>query len=287
MHEISNFQGHNESECLSVLIPQSLFLIEKDSFPKLECLSVNAMEFSNGPLPAAAQLFSKLKELDVCCPESKSVVFLDKLFDPEGISTSSAVGIGTQKQQQLPHFKQLWLIGMEKLMHLGQDDEEDNSHSAPRIPNFPNLEILYVGGCHSLRNLRSSAISFKTITTLEVSFCDRLKYLITYSMAKSFMQLTTLEVKNCPRLVEIVGSNEDDDSRHEITFRRLKHLKLSRLPRLQGFCPGNCIAKFPSLETSTMSNRLKLKIFPAHDQTLQLTNEEEDTDVDLWVDAAY
>ncbi|KAM5553547.1 hypothetical protein ABKV19_025659 [Rosa sericea] len=277
LQEISSFQGHSELERPGVLIPQSFFLIKEDSFPELECLSVNTMEFSNGPLPAAAQLFSKLKFLGVCCPESISAVFLDKLLDPEG---NSAVGIGTQQQQQLPHLKELRLVRMYKLMHLGQDDEEDNSQSAPRIPNFPNLEILYVNCCHSLRNLRSSAISFNNLTTLQVSFCKGLKYLITYSMAQSLIQLTKLEVEVCRRLVEIVRSNEDGDSRNEITFRRLKHLKLSCLPRLQRFCSGNCIAKFPSLETSSMSNRLKLKIFEAHDQTLQLTNEEEDTDVD-------
>ncbi|KAL6194586.1 hypothetical protein ACLB2K_035668 [Fragaria x ananassa] len=76
-----------------------------------------------------------------------------------------------------------------------------------------------------------------------------------------------------------VGSN---DSRNEITSPRLKHLKLSVLPRLQSFCSGNCLAKLPSLETSTMSNRLKFKIFAANDQTLQLTNEGEDTDVEAW-----
>ncbi|XP_061993814.1 uncharacterized protein LOC133711732 [Rosa rugosa] len=238
------------------------------------------MEFSNGPLPAAAQLFSRLNHLTICCPQSKSVGFLDKLLDQEGNNISTAVGIGTQQQQLLPHLKEFKLVGMEKLMHLGQDDEEDNSQSAPRIPNFPNLEFLLVNGCHSLRNLRSSAIPFNNLTSLRVSVCNRLKYLITYSMAESLMQLTKLEVENCPRLVEIVGSTKNDDSRHEITFRRLKHLKLFRLPRLQGFCSGNCIAKLPSLETSTMSNRLKLKIFTTHDQTLQLTNEEADTDVD-------
>ncbi|PRQ37038.1 putative leucine-rich repeat domain, L domain-containing protein [Rosa chinensis] len=173
---------------------------------------------------------------------------------------------------------------MEKLTNLGQDDEEDNLQSAPRIPNFPNLEILYVNGCDSLRNLRSSAISFNTLTTLQVSVCKGLKYLITYSMAKSLTQLTELEVVECKRLVYIVASNEDDDSlgNYEITFRRLKHMKLSSLPRMQGFCSRNCIAKFPSLKTSSMSNRLKLKIFEAHNQTLQLTDEEADTDVDYF-----
>ncbi|KAL6201154.1 hypothetical protein ACLB2K_024869 [Fragaria x ananassa] len=280
--EFSSFQEKLDGNSSSTLTNrQFLFSIEKDSFPNLERLSLNAMEFSNGPLPAAAQFFGKLKKLDVCCPKSKSLVFLDKLvLDPEGSSTASAVGITTQ---QFPHLKELRLVRMKKLMHLGQGDEEDNSQSATRIPNIPNLQTLIAIGCDSLRNLRSSAISFDNLTTLQVSFCDRLEYLITYSMANSLTQLTTLEVEGCPRLVQIVGSNDEDDSRNEITLPRLKHLKLSVLPRLQSFCSGNCLAKLPSLETSTMSNRLKLKIFAADDQTLQLiTNEGDDTDVEFW-----
>ncbi|KAL6206915.1 hypothetical protein ACLB2K_024161 [Fragaria x ananassa] len=275
--EFSSFQEKLDRNSSSNLTNrQFLFSIEKDSFPNLERLGLDAMEFSNGPLPAAAQFFGKLKKLDVCCPESKSLVFLDKLLlDPEG----SAVGITTQ---QFPHLKELRLVRMKKLMHLRQDEEEDNSQSATRIPNIPNLEILEVMGCHSLRNLRSSTISFDHLTTLQVSFCNGLEYLITYSTANSLTQLTTFEVEGCPRLVQIVGSNDEDDSRNEITLPRLKHLKLSVLPRLQSFCSGNCLAKLPSLETSTMSNRLKLKIFAADDQTLQLTNEGEDTDVEDW-----
>nr|XP_011460230.1 PREDICTED: uncharacterized protein LOC105350266 isoform X3 [Fragaria vesca subsp. vesca] len=278
--EFSSFQEKLDGNSSSTLTNrQFLFSIEKDSFPNLERLGLNAMEFSNGPLPAAAQFFGKLKKLEVCCPESKSLVFLDKLLlDPEGSSTASAVGITTQ---QFPHLKELSLVRMKKLMHLGQDDEEDNSQSATRIPNIPNLQTLFANACDSLRNLRSSAISFDNLTTLQASVCNRLEYLITYSMANSLTQLTTLEVEGCPRLVQIVGSNDEDDSRNEITLPRLKHLKLSVLPRLQSFCSGNCLAKLPSLETSTMSNRLKLKIFAADDQTLQLiTNEGDDTDVD-------
>ncbi|KAL6201152.1 hypothetical protein ACLB2K_024867 [Fragaria x ananassa] len=281
--EFSSFQEKLDGNSSSTLINrQFLFSIEKDSFPNLERLGLNIMEFSNGPLPAAAQFFGKLKILAVCCPESKSLVFLDKLLlDPEGSSTASAVGITTQ---QFPHLKELRLLRMKKLMHLGQDDEEDSSQSATRIPNIPNLQFLFANGCHSLRNLRSSAISFDNLTTLQVSVCNRLEYLITYSMANSLTQLTTLEVEGCPRLVQIVGSNDEDDSRNEITLPRLKHLKLSVLPRLQSFCSGNCLAKLPSLETSTMSNRLKLKIFAADNQTLQrITNEGDDTDVDVWV----
>ena len=259
------------SDLLCVLI------IFQDSFPNLERLVLDGLEIWNGPLPV--QLFSKLKLLNVAGSMSKSVVFLDSLLpDLEGNNQSSAVGMGAQ----LPNLRELRLFRMHKLMHLGE--EEDNSQSAR--PNFPNLEILFLNACHSLRNLRSSAIPFNNLTYLSVSSCRGLKYLITYSMAKSLIHLTKLEVGGCRRLVEIVGNNEDDDDsgNYEITFRRLKHLKLSFLPRLRGFCSrGDCSVKFPSLETLSISNRLKLKIFQTiGDETLQTTNEEEDTDVDRW-----
>jgi hypothetical protein len=203
-------------------------------------------------------LFSKLKLLDVAGSMSKSVVFLG------GNNQSSAVGMGAQ----LPNLRELRLVRMDKLMHLGE--EEDNSQSAR--PNCPNLEILHLNACHSLRNLRSSAVPFKNLTSLHLSVCKGLKYLITYSVAKSLIHLTKLEVEECKRLEVIVGNKEDDDDsgNHEITFRRLKHLKLSLLPRLRGFCSrGNC--------------SVKRKIFQTiiGDEMLQTTNEEEDTDVDL------
>ncbi|XP_050373052.1 probable disease resistance protein At4g27220 [Argentina anserina] len=260
--EMSICHGYDEQEHLCNSIPRSLFLIHKDSFPNLERLVFEGSEIWEGQLPV--HLFSKLKHLEAAALQSKSAVFLES-----NSSSSGVVGTGThwqQQQWQLPHLTELRLTRMEKLMHLGQEDEEDSSQSAP---NIPNLQFIRVNGCHSLRNLISSAICFNNLTTLHASCCKRLEYLITYSMANSLMQLTTLEVGGCPRLVVIVGSiNEDDDSRNEITFRRLKHLKLYRLPRLQSFCSGNCIAKFPSLETSTMNNRLKLKISAPRDQTL-------------------
>ncbi|KAK9931570.1 hypothetical protein M0R45_018842 [Rubus argutus] len=241
--EYSSFQEQREANNLSNPIKPSLFRIEKP-----------------------VQLFSKLKHLVVAGSMSKSVVFLDRLLpDLEVNNQSSIVGMGAQ----LPNLRELRLVRMDNLMHLGE--EEDNSQSAR--PNFPNLEILHLNGCHSLRNLRSSAIPFNNLTSLHVSFCGGLKYLITYSMAKSLIHLTKLEVGGCQRLVEIVGNNEDDDDsgNYEITFRRLKHLKLFQLPRL------------PSLETLSISNRLKLKIFQTiGDETLQTTNEEGDTDVDRW-----
>ena len=96
------------------------------------------------------------------------------------------------------------------------------------------------------------------------------------------MQLRLLSVEYCARLVEIVGSTDqdNDDSGNEIVFRRLEYLQLSDLPKMQGFCSrDHCIVKFPLLKTLSISKRLKLKIFH-YTETLLVTNEQDDTDVD-------
>ncbi|KAK9950573.1 hypothetical protein M0R45_006057 [Rubus argutus] len=269
-------EGTHEFNNLCTPNRQSLFLVEKDSFPNLETLALDVTEnWDRQPL----HLFKKLKTLYTYADNNLSVNSLENLIGLEKLNGSysgeiHAVGGGT-----LPHLRKLGLYRMRKLMHLGEDS------SRPTSPNFPKLEILELQECDSLKNLISSAISFKNLTTLQVSFCKRLKYLITYSMAKSLMQLTKLEVVQCSSLREIVGNNEEqddgDDSGIEIAFEQLKHLKLSVLPRLRGFCSRNYSVKFPSLETLSISKRLKLMIFPL-DETLQTTDEEEDTDVEKW-----
>lgn len=141
-------------------------------------------------------------------------------------------------------------------MHLGKEK------SQPGSPIFPNLEVLEVMGCDRLKHLKSSAISFRNLTTLQVIRCHGLNYLTTYLVAKSLVQLTQLTVEECKRMIEIVASNGDHDPGDEIAFSRLRHMTLRSLPSLQGFCSESCNVKFPSLETLSINNRLKLKIFP-------------------------
>ncbi|XP_061997475.1 uncharacterized protein LOC133715120 [Rosa rugosa] len=157
------------------------------------------------------------------------------------------------------------------MLHLGKE----NSGSGG--PIFPNLEVLEVTH-HSLglKNLESSAISFRNLTTLKVVYCPGLEHLITYSVAKSLKQLTTMEVNYCPRIAVIVAT-DGDDAAEEITFSRLQVLTLQRLPNLQGFCSRSCIVNLPSLTTLSMSNRLKLKIFQ---EKLKITSKHSDTEED-------
>ncbi|XP_061993104.1 disease resistance protein At4g27190-like [Rosa rugosa] len=287
--ECSSFERNCELMNPTPTNNQALFLMKKDSFPNLKLVSMRDMEIWDGPFPV--KFFSKLEILQVGNQHCESAAVLEKFLDldkPSVTSSAHSNEISFHEKSRsgdinavgaLPQLSTLWFYGMEKLMHLG----EDNTQSAGR--NFPNLKALVVQECHSLRNLRSSAISFKNLTNLEVYGCPGLEYLINYSTAKSFTQLTVLAVKDCAKIVEIVGSTEDDDSGNEIVFSCLEYLELSNLPRLRGFCSRDCIVKFPSLETSSISKRLKLKIFH-NDEMVRVTNEEVDTDVDADDDEA-
>ncbi|KAL6132129.1 hypothetical protein ACLB2K_070500 [Fragaria x ananassa] len=227
---------------------QSLFLLEKDSFPNLESLGLDVMENWHSP---PLHLLRKLKNLYTYAHTNSSLNSLEQLLGLEKVNGEThAAGDAT-----FPFLRELYLYGMRKLINLG-----DDSFGPARL-YFPKVEILKLEDCDSIKNLRSSAISFNNLTTLKVSRCKGLNYLISFSMATCLMQLTKLKVGDCEEMIEIVASSGNDDLANEIEFRVLKHLKLSNLPSLRGFCSGARIVKFPCLENLSMTGCAQLEGF--------------------------
>ncbi|KAL5743204.1 hypothetical protein ACOSP7_029936 [Xanthoceras sorbifolium] len=106
---------------------------------------------------------------------------------------------------------------------------------------FPKLESLFL---HKLVNLekiyhgRLAIESFNKLRIMKVEKCDRLKYLLSFSMAKNLMQLQEIEVTDCKMLEEIVFKEskeqvQQNDSRVELT--KLRTLTIQFLPRLRSF----------------------------------------------------
>ncbi|XP_068340196.1 uncharacterized protein [Pyrus communis] len=236
--ELSSFQKHVLGG-VSAPIKQSLFVIEKDSFPKLDTLVLDGtMEICDDLLPA--EVFLKLKSVVFRAPYSEV-----KTSHEQGRSAEITL------EDESP-----WKIqGSGGLRHLWKEN------SAPASPVFPSLDILRVLGCIRIQDLVTSAISFQNLTTLEVIGCHRLKSLTNYSVAKTLMQLREMTLVNCKRMIKIVETSDGEDAAgNEIAFSRLLHLKLSSLPSLKDFCPGNCIVKFPQLKTFFIRNCPELKI---------------------------
>nr|XP_048319927.1 uncharacterized protein LOC107430936 isoform X2 [Ziziphus jujuba var. spinosa] len=182
----------------------------------------------------------------------------------------------------LTHVKTLRIKRWVNLMHVWKG----NSYLAE--PVFPNLETLAVGDCPRLKNIVSSAISFRKIMELEVANYDGMKHLLTYSVAKSFINLEKMTVRNCQRMIEIVSTDDDQgDGENEITFSRLEYLELSDLPNLKGFCSRNYNVRFPIFITIVASHYMEMKISfdgvlldDSKREKVQIIEEDDDDDDD-------
>ncbi|KAL1080481.1 hypothetical protein V6Z11_D10G299300 [Gossypium hirsutum] len=122
-----------------------------------------------------------------------------------------------------------------------------------------NLQTLTVMSCDDLINIGASSLSFKNLTTLEVSDCPMMTNLATPLIVESLVQLTTMEVSSCTKMTEIVA--HEGDYRQTIVVGKLKCLKLSYLQRLTSFCRGSYTFNFPYLEEVVVGGCPKLKIF--------------------------
>ncbi|KAK8576342.1 hypothetical protein V6N13_090815 [Hibiscus sabdariffa] len=108
-------------------------------------------------------------------------------------------------------------------------------------------EILQVMGCEKLKNLVPTSVSFKHLTTLEVSKCHGFRNLVTLTTAKSMVQLKRMSVTDCQMIEEIIDSTADEVT-DVIVFNQLEFLELENLPCLSSFSSGNYSMVFPVLE---------------------------------------
>lgn len=83
-------------------------------------------------------------------------------------------------------------------------------------------------------------------------------------------------MEDCENIVVIIATDGDDEIAN--LNWPLLHLKLSKLPRLQGFCSPNYIVEFPSLQTFEVTDCSTLEISPPNAdgvRVLQIREEKE------------
>ncbi|XP_024182971.1 uncharacterized protein LOC112188155 isoform X2 [Rosa chinensis] len=285
-------------------------LMPDQFFPKLTCLEFTSlfqlerfylkMPAINWPLKTL--VLSDCQKVDIFAAESSGrqkihdlgnlrvkqyyVLFEKSLFPKLEDLTFSPVDIwygrpahekalfpATGTDGSLPHLRTLRLHGMEKFMRLWENTEPA---AGSAFPQLKTLEVKFSG----LTNLELSAISFRNLTTIEVTFCWRLQYLTTYSVAQSLVQLKTLKVDECKNMKEIFTSEGmgEGASKCEIVFRQLQTLELGDLISLERFCASNCRVKVPILGTLKV-NWCPFKLKISSDKVLEVDLE---SDTESW-----
>ncbi|XP_039059192.1 uncharacterized protein LOC120202905 [Hibiscus syriacus] len=161
----------------------------------------------------------------------------------------------------LSQITDLRLSFLPALMHLWKEKE-----------GFPNLRILHVKLCHTLKgNLVPSSVSFLNLVTLKIDGCDGIIKLITHPTAESLVQLKEMSIINCKNIEEIIQGGDDDDD--EISFPQLNRLELEDLPKLENFCSsGNYTFSFPSLKNIVVQYCPKMKMFSQGDSNTPMLN---------------
>ncbi|KAJ0661416.1 putative leucine-rich repeat domain superfamily [Helianthus annuus] len=121
-----------------------------------------------------------------------------------------------------PHLKDLSLSQMETLTHVWKCD------------NWNKFSVLH------------KQSSFRSLTTIYMSRCDKIKYLFSPLMAKLLSNLKTIEISTCGGLEEVVSKRDDKDEEMATStttnvFPHLHFLKLRSLKNLKRIGGGGKI----------------------------------------------
>ncbi|GAU51483.1 hypothetical protein TSUD_413690 [Trifolium subterraneum] len=164
--------------------------------------------------------------------------------------------ISMEKETQvIPRIRKLEIWYMDKLQFICKEGFQMD-------PVLHFLESIGVHHCFNLMKLVPSSVTFNYLTYMEVTNCNGLINLITYSTAKSLVKLTTMKIKMCNWLEDIVNSKvEEEDEMNKIEFCSLKSLELISLPRLCLFCSSPCPVMFPLLEVVVVKGCPRMEHF--------------------------
>nr|KJB73982.1 hypothetical protein B456_011G265100 [Gossypium raimondii] len=218
---------HEQASNLEV--QNSSLLNEKDTFPVLEELTLKTNDLVKGICDEqlSLQCFQNLKLLNLHCFRKRSTTL------PYWFIRS------------LPKLQKLVIKNAsisEIVRSEGLSDEERHTSAFYQLKE---LSLTQLPGL-TLKTFEPSLLSFKNLTTLEVSRCHGFINLIACSTAKCLTLLERLSIDDCEMIEEIIAC-EAEEIQGGIVFPKLKYLQLSCLPCLASFSLAHHSLEFPVL----------------------------------------
>ncbi|TYH51715.1 hypothetical protein ES332_D10G297400v1 [Gossypium tomentosum] len=242
---------------------QPLFCVNEDTFPILEELTLKTNDMVKGICDGqlSLQCFQNLKLLNL-------------QFFPEASTTLPYSFI-----RSLPMLHKL-VIDNTSICQIVQS--EGLSYDERNTSVFYQLKELSL--CQlpelTLKTFEPSLLSFKNLTTLEVSSCHGFINLIACSTAKCLTLLERLSIDDCGMIEEIIAC-EAEEMQGGIVFPKLQYLQLSCLPCLASFSLAHHLLEFPVLLMVKVTKCSKMRNFCQGDlstprlEQMHLTRDEE------------
>ncbi|MFQ6670317.1 hypothetical protein Gotur_035290 [Gossypium turneri] len=117
--------------------------------------------------------------------------------------------------------------------------------------NAPNLQTLRIERCFGMEEIiqdsQVSTISFQCLREVQVTECNKLKFLFPVCVANSLGQLQTLRIESCSQLQEIIQGPKVLISMSQ-GLARLNEVGLTNLPQLKGREINDIVLTSPSLQ---------------------------------------
>ncbi|MFQ6655868.1 hypothetical protein Gotur_026229, partial [Gossypium turneri] len=119
-----------------------------------------------------------------------------------------------------------------------EGDVGEERHVATMLPRIKKLTLQ--GADNMAHLLKQGSPLHHICANLEtLKNCKEMVELITSSKAQCLEQFVRLNVVECEMMREVIASDGDETTYHEIIFRKLKCLALCDLKNLKSFCSGN------------------------------------------------
>ncbi|KAI4313400.1 hypothetical protein L6164_026385 [Bauhinia variegata] len=100
------------------------------------------------------------------------------------------------------------------------------------LVSLPNLK-------HAWNKDPQGIVDFKNLSIIKALYCQTLKHLLPFSVAKATPNLQELVLENCTRLENIVAKEEGLDATISFMFPKVTLLWLWNLPKLKGLYPDD------------------------------------------------
>ncbi|KAM3288851.1 hypothetical protein P3S67_022281 [Capsicum chacoense] len=131
-------------------------------------------------------------------------------------------------------------------------------------PKLEELRIFEVNNITSLCSHQLPTAYFSKLVTLEVLDCEKLRNLMSPSVARGLLNLRRLGIKGCQSMEKVITEEEQQGEEimcNEALFPRLEKLKLDDLPKLEHVILTKHALEFPFLKELDIYECPEMKTF--------------------------
>ncbi|KAK4725553.1 hypothetical protein R3W88_028332 [Solanum pinnatisectum] len=193
-------------------------------------------------------------------------------------------------------FPLLWRMRFKGLPEFQNFSPTTNNSITDSNPLFdekvscPNLTKLYVRKLESISALCSHQLPtayFTKLKSLDVSKCEKLRNLMSPSVARGALNLQNIYIEDCQSMEEVITEEKEQGEGIMTLFPRLEVLKLCKLPKLGHFFLTECTFEFPFLrkveidDCPDMNTFVQQGIFMSTSSLESVNNDDEVKAVDL------